>query len=173
MNALHLYAGPGQGKTCAAAGLCLRAAGHGGRVLYVQFLKDGRSGELEALRRLPGLTVWDALPMEGFFTRMDEAAQARVRQALAAQCEALRRHLEANAFALTVFDELAEALALGVLPRETGESLLDAALRGGETAVTGRDAPDWLKARADYWTELQNRRHPFDRGLPAREGIEW
>ena len=59
---LHIYHGGGKGKTTAAAGLCLRAAGHGLRVGFAQFLKDGSSGECAALKVLPGVTVFDALP---------------------------------------------------------------------------------------------------------------
>ena len=55
---IHIYCGDGKGKTTAAVGLAVRAAGHGKRVLFLQFMKDGTSGELRVLADIPGITVF-------------------------------------------------------------------------------------------------------------------
>ena len=67
---LHLYYGDGKGKTSAGMGLALRALGHGKRALIAQFMKTGQSGELNALRLIPGATVFDMKPVRGFLFRM-------------------------------------------------------------------------------------------------------
>lgn len=67
---IHLYYGDGKGKTTAAVGLCIRAAGNKKRVLFTQFMKDGSSGEISLLKELPGAEVlWGNVPY-GFYSRM-------------------------------------------------------------------------------------------------------
>jgi len=82
MNLLHVYTGDGKGKTTAAVRLAIRAAGHGLRVLFAQFMKDGTSGEVSVLRSVPGITVADVTPLRGFTFTMtpDQLAQAKIEQ---------------------------------------------------------------------------------------------
>lgn len=171
---LHVYTGGGKGKTTAAMGLALRALGHGQRVLIAQFLKDGRSGELEALRRIPGAEVWVAEPLEGFVFRMTPQERRLARDGQTLQARALRERIEASAYETIVLDELALALSMDMLEEEAGRALIDAALSSGETVTTGRSAPGWLLERADYVSVISAQKHPFEtEGLPAREGVEW
>lgn len=75
---------------------------------------------------------------------------------------------------MILLDELAVAWAHGVVSEENGIALVNAALACGETAVTGRDVPDWLREHADYVSHIIAERHPYDtEGLTAREGVEW
>ena len=74
---------------------------------------------------------------------------------------------------LLVLDELALAMALGLVSGESGWRLIEAGLRWGEVAVTGRSAPESLLERADYVSEVTKRKHPYDRGIQARRGIEF
>ncbi len=172
MNRLQLYTGGGKGKTSAAMGAALRALGHGWPVLIAQWMKDGTSGEVRPLRQL-GAEVLHA-PKCGFTFRMDEETlrrTAREQEAFAQEVGArmLRTHPR-----LIVLDELATALGTGLVADETAQMLIRAALREGETLVTGGTAPGWLAELADYHTELRPLRHPFAReGLEGREGIEW
>ena len=114
---LHIYHGGGKGKTTAAAGLCLRAAGHGLRVGFAQFLKDGSSGECAALKVLPGVTVFDALPHVPFTFSMtpEEREEARDFYAsLLRACESAASGLD-----LLVLDEVLDAVNTGILPEES------------------------------------------------------
>lgn len=171
---LHLYTGEGKGKTTAAMGLALRALGHGERVLIAQFLKDGRSGELLALRQFPTVNLWKAVPMKKFLFRMSEEERAAARQEQTAQALALAATIAEQKPSLIVLDELALALARDMLEECAGWALLDAALASGETAVTGRSAPGWLREKADYVSVILAEKHPYaTEGLPARKGVEW
>lgn len=78
---LHLYTGTGKGKTTAAMGLAFRALGHGERVLIAQFLKDGRSGELQAFKRFENATLWPGEPVKTFVFRMTPQQKEEARAA--------------------------------------------------------------------------------------------
>lgn len=171
---IHIYCGDGKGKTTAAMGLALRALGHGEHVLIAQFLKDGRSGELAALRRFPGATVWEGIPVRGFISRMTDAQREQTRAQQTAQAEALTAAIAGQQPDLVVLDELALALARGMVETSAARALLNEALRCAETIVTGRCAPDWLCEQADYVSMIAAQKHPFaTEGLAARKGVEW
>ena len=170
---LHVYTGDGPGKTTAAMGLALRGLGHHRQALIAQFMKNGESGELRALAGIAGATVLCAPPM-GFTFQMTDEEKRRAAQEQTAFARAVTAEVEALRPGIIVLDELCVALGSGLVDRETAQALVDAALSAGETAVTGRGAPDWLRQRADYVSVIQAEKHPFDtEGLAAREGIEW
>lgn len=174
MNKLHVYTGDGKGKTTAAMGLALRSLGHGFPVLIAQFMKNGDSGEISALGRFENAALRFAPPLRDFTFRMTPEQLDEARRGHTGFAERLADELAALQPRLIVLDELCCALSLGLIAEDTGRRLLDAALRQGETAVTGRDAPGWLRDRADYLSEIRAAKHPFDtEALPGREGIEW
>lgn len=162
---LHLYFGSGKGKTTAAAGLALRALGHGKRVVVVQFLKDGTSGEIEPLRRL-GAAVF-ACPNAKFTWLMTPQEKAA---ALAHNTQTLEAALQMPCD-LLILDEACAALRAALLP----DALLQKAVLNApyEVVLTGRDPADWMLQSADYITEFTAHRHPYEKGIPAREGIEY
>ena len=174
MPCLHLYTGSGKGKTTAAMGLALRSAGHGLRVVFAQFMKDGTSGELVALRMLPSVTILPSPLLVGFLWEMDSSR----RQACARETETFVRQLTESLPDLRpdllVLDELSEAEACGLISVEAAQRLVQAALAVSETVVTGRSAPEWLLQDADYISRIECVRHPYETGgLKAREGIEY
>lgn len=171
---LHLYTGTGKGKTTAAMGLAFRALGHGERVLIAQFLKDGRSGELQAFKRFENATLWPGEPVKTFVFRMTPQQKEEARAGQTGQAQALTQAIAAMKPELIVLDELAMALTLDMVDEQTARALLDAALLSGETVVTGRTAPEWLQARADYVSVITAQKHPYQtEGLTARKGVEW
>lgn len=174
MNRLHVYMGEGKGKTTAAMGLALRSLGHGNRVLIGQFLKDGRSGELAALSRLPGADVCLSEPVQGFIFSMTREERAETARMQAAYVRRLIQRIGEEKPQTVILDELGIALQLGMVAAEDAQRLLDAALESGETAVTGRTVPEWLLERADYISRIEAQRHPYDtERLEARKGVEW
>ncbi len=174
MNRLHVYTGGGQGKTSAAMGLALRSLGHGNAVLVAQFMKTGNSGELTALRKLPGAVVITAPPIQGFTFNMTDAQRLETARQQTAFVQEAMEAIRAHTPKTIVLDELGVAAALGMVPDDAAQALVDAALAAGETAVTGHPMPAWLEQRADYLSRIQSEKHPYDtEGLPAREGVEW
>ena len=173
MGLVHLYCGNGKGKTTAAVGLAVRCAGAGGRVIFTQFFKDGSSSELRILESLPGVRVLICPRKYGFFKRMSEEQKAAAREDFTAL---LRDALSAarEGTELLVLDEAVSAYNHGVIPEaELLDFLRHNKPEGLEVAVTGRNPSEALMAEADYITEMVKRRHPFDRGIAARKGVEF
>lgn len=165
---IHLYWGEGKGKTTAAMGLALRALGNGKRVVIVQFLKGGDSGEIPLLRSL-GATVYRGKSGQKFVYQMSEAEKAQTRDM---QTENLRRAL-ADTADLLILDEACAACQLNMVE----ESLIKQAVlekpMEQELVLTGREPMDWMREAADYSTEMRCHRHPFKQGIGARKGVEY
>lgn len=165
---VHLYCGPGKGKTTAAMGLALRALGQGMQVTVVQFLKSGTSGELAPLRQL-GANVFSGKAGTKFVSQMTveekkatrEMQTTHLRQALELHCDMLILDEACAAVQLQMVDE--ELLRQAVLDRPESR----------EVVLTGREPTEWMLSAADYVTEMQCRRHPYDRGITARKGVEF
>ena len=164
---LHLYWGDGKGKTTAAMGLALRALGHGRRVVVVQFLKDGTSGEIALLRRC-GAQV-HACPNAKFTWLMTDAEKADARRA---NTEILREVL-AQPFDLLVLDEACAAHKNALVDEELLRAAAARAQTDAEVVMTGREPAEWMKDAADYSTEMRAVKHPFERGVKARVGVEY
>lgn len=165
---VHLYWGEGKGKTTAAMGLALRSLGAGRRVVIVQFLKGRQTGEISLLEEL-GARVFRGKAGLKFSFQMSEEEKAETK---ALQTENLRRALECDAD-LLVLDEACAAWQTELVDREL---LRQAALdrpQGREVVLTGRNPPEWMREAADYSTEMKCHRHPFEQGVPAREGVEF
>ncbi len=167
---VHLYTGDGKGKTTAAVGLCVRAAGRSLRVAFFQFLKNGQSGEIAPLQKL-GVHTETALCQKFIWDMTEEEKQA-----------ARQRHLEtlerARAMApkldLLVLDEAISAQSNGLLPPGTLANFIQKKPRGTELVLTGRGEFADLLPLADYATEMRLLAHPYEsEGLNAREGIEF
>ncbi|MBP1736182.1 MAG: Cob(I)alamin adenosyltransferase [Oscillospiraceae bacterium] len=169
---IHLYYGNGKGKTTAAMGLCLRAAGNGKQVTVLQFLKDGTSSELNVLRNLPNVTVLSA-PTEGFTFQMNDEQRERTR----ASSRALFQEAVESAFLggcdVLLLDEACLAVKGGFLDSTLLEHFLRAKPEGLELILTGRSPADFMLECADYVTEMVCRKHPYQRGVSARPGIEY
>ena len=170
----HIYFGDGKGKTTAALGLAVRAAGGGHKVVIVQFLKDWECGELKSLALLPNVTVFRGKASGGVFVHeMNEAQKAQTK---AIHDENLGNALDMcknGQCDLLVLDEAIDALNIGLLDDTLFEGLLSNKPDAMELVVTGHDPDARLLERADYVTEMVKRKHPYDTGLTARRGIEY
>jgi cob(I)alamin adenosyltransferase len=165
-----VHTGDGKGKTTAAMGIVMRAAGHEQRVAVVQFMKSGRwrSGERLAAARLgvdwsvigDGFT-WDSGDLE----RAAEIARAAWSEAAAT--------IASGAHDVVVLDEITYAMTWGWI----GTDEVIATIRGRpehvSVVLTGRDAPPEILALADTVTEHENVKHAFDDGVMAKEGIDF
>jgi len=163
---IQIYVGDGKGKTTASVGLSVRAAGHGFKVLFMQFLKDDSSGEVEVLRQIPGIEVVHCPVNYGFTFHMTEEQKKETAEEYD---KMLEKAIASDAF-LIVLDEVIHALNAGMIAKEALEQVLD---KDCEIALTGRDAPEWLQNRADYISDIRKIIHPYDKGVQARIGIEF
>lgn len=168
---IHLYHGDGKGKTTAAMGLALRAAGQHWRVGIAQFLKNGSSGECAVLAAIPGIALFPTPSVIPFTFSMSPAerkeAQAFYRQ-LMQQCWEQAEQLD-----LLILDEVLDAVHTDILPEDRLLDFLDHKPSALEVVLTGRQPSPDVCARAQYITYMRKDRHPFDDGQSARRGIEW
>lgn len=171
LGKVHVITGSGKGKTTAAFGLALRAAGHGFRVCIVQFMKAGETtGEYIASKRIDGIEVLQF--GTGRFIRSGKPAEEDVRAAAAA-LKASRDLLVSGSCQMIVLDEVNVAVSMGLIAAEDVLSALRARRPDTEVVLTGRDAPRAFVEYADYVSVIENKKHPFDEGTPARRGVEW
>ncbi len=166
---IQVYTGDGKGKTTAALGLALRAAGAGLRVYIGQFLKRGAFHELRALRRIPAITVRQ-FGSGRFVTGSPGSADLRAAERGLA---AARRALTGGAYDVVILDEANVAVTCGLFPVER---LLDLAADkppAVELVFTGRGAHPRLVRRADLVSVIAARKHPYNAGIRGRPGLEW
>jgi cob(I)alamin adenosyltransferase len=168
---IHVYTGNGKGKTTAALGLALRAAGRGLRTFIVQFLKGQPTGEIEAVKRLAPLVRIERFGREGFITVKDGPGDEDVERARAGLARALEAMLSGE-YRIVILDEINTAVHFKILPEKDVLDLIDKRPADVELVLTGRYAPASFIDRADLVTEMKEIKHYLDRGVKAREGIE-
>ena len=165
-----LFTGDGKGKTTAAVGMAVRAAGHSMRVCVIQFIKSAPSGELAGLARLPGVEVTQTglgfvpPPESPESQRHQAAAQAGLDQAAAA--------IASGRFDLVVLDEICVAVAKGLLEERQVIQAVRKAAEGMVVVLTGRGATPGLIDLADTVTEMRCVKHALDSGRAAQGGVE-
>ncbi len=168
---LHIYCGDGKGKTTAAVGLAVRAAGYGMKVLFCQCMKDGSSSELPVLERA-GIECCVCRESFGFFWNMNEEQKNKAREAYTGLFLDAAQRAEKEGFDLLIVDEFMSAYHHGLIDQELALRFLMNRPERLEVVLTGRDPGEELLKLADYVTEMRKIKHPFDQGLPARKGIE-
>ena len=170
LGLVQIYTGNGKGKTTAAFGLAMRAAGRGLGVLIVQFLKpsDGY-GEQVACNRMGNITL-APMGLDHFVSKKPSDAD------IEAAYKALRRSEElicSGRYDVAVLDESINAVRLGLI---TSQELIESLERRPdhvEIVLTGRGMTPDLEEYADLVTEMRLVKHPFDKGIGARKGIEY
>ena len=167
---IHLYCGDGKGKTTAAVGLAVRAAGSGMRVLFVQFFKSGKSSEVMALEKLGIVTAHPGVHY-GRYKSLDEERKAEVRDSYGELLNDVIAH--AAEYDLIVLDEAVSTYGYAMINREQLMEFLRQEGSRREIVLTGRDPLPELTDAADYVTEMKKVKHPFDGGIAARQGIEY
>lgn len=165
-----IYYGPGKGKTTSAIGLIIRAAGHEIRTSFIQFMKSVECGEHKALKRFSDL-IDVRLMGTGFVYGSPPPAEAV--QAAAEALQVANSHLTGDDYDIVVVDELLAALSAQLVSLEQVMKLVDSRPAKVSLVMTGREAPEELIARADLVSRIEAVKHPYDRGLQARPGIEY
>lgn len=170
---IHIYCGDGKGKTTAALGLALRCSGYGEKIVVAQFQKTAYSGEIDALKRLPTVThLRINSDIKGFSWQFTSEEKQRRRE------EHEKLFMSAVEYAkddcrLLILDEIISAVNKRLMDRKM---LLDFLVKKPpelEVVLTGRDPEDALCDMADYVTEMRCVKHPMEKGINARSGIEY
>lgn len=198
---IEIYQGNGKGKTTAAVGAAVRAAGHGVPVVFCQFLKDGMSGEISILEKIPGVLVLFPEHFHGWTSKMTEEQLAETRKdsdemfrkAIHTMTVILRetpRKMRASEerrkkagiltpdtqkpdiVAMFVFDEILDAVNLELLDHDLLARFLLQLPVNVEVILTGRNPDVTILSMADYVTNMVKDKHPYDDGIKARVGVE-
>lgn len=165
---VQVYTGDGKGKTTAALGLALRAAGAGLRVFIGQFVKGMEYSELRALARFPEIEV-RRYGRTCFIDREPEPEDIAAARAGLAEA---RAELLSGRWDVVILDEANIATHFGLFPVEELLALIAAKPEGVELVITGRRADPRVVAAADLVTEMREVKHYYERGVQSRKGIE-
>lgn len=170
---VHIYCGNGKGKTTASVGAAVRVAGNGKKVLIKRFLKNDHSGEVEALKQIPGITVLPCTRQFGFSWKMKQKEKEEAKEYYGKELEKAWKMALDQEIDMLVLDEAVGACTLGFIEEERLLELIGSKPEKLEVILTGRNPSETLLAAADYVTEMVMRAHPYTRGIPARKGIEY
>ncbi len=168
---LQIYCGDGKGKTTAALGLAVRAAGAGMRVHIAQFMKGRPTSELAVLSEIPEITVSRLDRDYGFpadMSKSDRAAVTFRHNTMLLEASELLPTLD-----VLILDEFNSAYRHGLLDRELADPLVLENVSKAEIVLTGRRPAQKFLDAADYISEIKAVKHPFKRGVTARLGIEY
>ena len=174
---VQIYTGDGKGKTTAALGLALRTAGHGGKVLFYQFLKPGsiESGERGIIESSIGSITVVALdePWDMFESMGDTEAIVRVQAGIRESLKKIETAAHEKYYDLIVLDEIVFCLSHGLAVMEDLRRIIENRDKHVEIVLTGRGASEELMELADLVTEMRLVKHPYNKGVQARRGIEY
>ena len=172
LGLVHIYCGEGKGKTTCSVGLTVRACGYGLHVLFMQFLKSGTSSELKILKELPGIEVLGTKPIKKFSFQMTEEEKAETRAVSQKEVEDMLQMIQNDHYDMVVLDEALGAIEAGLLDSQVIVDFLKNRPEKLEVVLTGRYPTTELEELADYVSRIDKVKHPYDRGIPARAGIE-
>jgi len=167
---IQVYFGNGKGKTTAALGLALRAAGRGKEILIVQFMKKWDYGELYSIRLIPQITVKTFGTKD--FVYKGKAKEIDYQEAKKAFIEGVQA-TQSGQYDIIIFDELNVAIDFELLELQQVLDFLDEKPEDVEIIITGRNAPQAILDKADLVTEMCEIKHPYQKGIQARIGIEY
>ena len=166
---VHVYTGQGKGKTTAALGLALRAAGAGWKVFIAQFAKGMMYSELAALERFADLITIRQYGRQCFIYGKPDSKDIDCAERGLAEC---REAITSGEYPMVILDEANVATMLKLFPVEELLKLIDSRPKGVELVITGRGADPRVIDRADLVTEMREIKHYYANGVTARTGIE-
>jgi cob(I)alamin adenosyltransferase len=167
---IQVYTGNGKGKTTAALGLALRAVGHGMKVLMIQFMKGDHSGELESSKRLSPYLTLKQIGRKTFVSKSNP--DPKDLQLAQEGFSMAKKAVQDNVYDIVILDEINLAIDHGLISIKDLLQLMDSKPDTVELILTGRYAKREILEKADLVTDMVDRKHYYDKGVPAREGIE-
>jgi cob(I)alamin adenosyltransferase len=167
---VHVYTGPGKGKTTAALGLGLRAAGAGFKVHMVQFMKGRRYSEIDAIEYLPNFTI----SQHGRDEFVSKEKPEKIDIDLAKKGFTHAKNLIKNGkHDMIILDEINVAVDYNLIPLDDVVKLIEEKPEKLELVLTGRYAHPEIVKSADVVTEMLEINHPYQQGLESRKGIDY
>jgi cob(I)alamin adenosyltransferase len=171
---VQIYTGNGKGKTTAAVGLAVRAAGNGYNVFMVQFLKGGKTGELESAKKMaPFFSIFSFEKKRGFFWTLNDEEKIQVKAEVEQGYEFCKEALKEEKCDILIMDEVMGALSNGLISEEQILELIENKPVNIELILTGRNVPEAILNKANLVTEMKDVKHYYNEGVPSREGIEF
>ena len=168
---IQVYTGNGKGKTTAALGLAVRAAGHKEKTYIGQFLKGQDYGELHSVKKLSPLITIEQFGRTGFYHVTKDPDEEDIQSAKDGLKKCLKAMLSGE-YRIIIFDEINVTVYFNLLSEKDIHLILDQKPENVEIILTGRYAPDSFIERADLVTEMKEIKHYYEKGIQAREGIE-
>lgn len=169
---IHIYCGDGKGKTTACIGLAVRCAGRGNKVLLVQFLKSRLTGELTSLKCVPNIEIMRGKDTMKFTFQMTDLEKHQVLLEHEQLFQDVMKKCRDEKIDLLILDEVIGACNTGVFNVDSLLNFLKNKPVNMEVVLSGRNPQPELVALADYVSEIKKIKHPYDRGISARTGIE-
>ena len=170
---IHIYCGDGKGKTTAAMGLAIRAAGREKKVFITQFLKSGKSGELVSLEKLKEyITFLPGRPVNKFVWNMNDEEKMEAKREHTARFKEIKDIIKNEDYDLLILDEIIATINNGFIELNEVIDFLKNKPETLEVVMTGRNPKEELIELANYVTEMKCIKHPFEEGIPSRIGIE-
>lgn len=171
---IQVYTGNGKGKTTAAMGLALRALGDGMTVYVVQFLKSRQTGEVKALKFFQeNFKIFRFDKVKGFTWNLNQEELEILKQEIKKAYNFVEEILKLRSCDILILDEIMGTLKNGFLTEEEVLKLMDLKPDNMELILTGRNVPNKILEKADLATEMKNIKHYYEKGVNAREGIEF
>lgn len=168
---IQIYTGNGKGKSTAAIGLLVRAAGHGLKSYMLQFMKDFPYSEIQSLQKLDEFIKIKQIGKDDWVFRKEPAPEDEKINALSA-LEEVRKLMLKNEFDIIVLDEICVAIHFGLIKIEDVIEFMHDKPESVELILTGRYCPDRLIASADLVTEMREVKHYYTKGILSRKGID-
>lgn len=173
LGLIHIYCGDGKGKTTAAMGLGMRAVGRDKKVLLTQFLKDNETGELNSIEKLgANFEVLKGIPVKKFFKFMSPEEQMVTRKEHEERFDEVTKKAIDENYDLLILDEIIASTNLELIPLDELIRFLKNKPKGLEVVLTGRNPDERLIELADYVSEIKAVKHPYEKGINSRVGIE-
>lgn len=170
---VQVYTGDGKGKTTAAIGLGIRAAGRGLKVYMVQFLKGADTGELYILKNIANFKVFRFQTSDKFFWNMNDEEKGVLAAEMKEAYDFAVSTLKDKKCDLLILDEIMGVIHNKIYTVEDILKLMEVKPDEIELVMTGRNVPQQIIDKADLVTEMRLIKHPFEKGIPARYGIEY
>ncbi len=169
-----VYTGNGKGKTTAALGMCIRAAGYKKKIKILQFVKGSwKYGELKGIELLKGFVDMEQVG-EGFVGIVDDNKEFSVHQEAARKGLAYAREIiHSGQYDIVILDELNIAIDLGLIPLADALEVIQNKPAQLHLVITGRSAKPEIIEIADLVTEMREIKHPFQKGILAQRAIDW
>lgn len=168
---IQVYTGDGKGKTTAALGLALRAAGYKHKAYIGQFLKGQEYGELLSAKKLSPYITIEQFGRKGFIHVTKDPDEEDIKRAKSG-LKKCREAMLSRKYRIIILDEINVAVDFNLLTEEEIHKFLDKKPEDVEIILTGRYAPPSFLKRADLVTEMKVKKHYYKKGVKAREGIE-